>query len=69
MQVLMTAALQLSSPLIIEALHTSGLCPTLTCLSNFTHVNGPIEAIRVLMYISVCCVRVESFACCSVKYS
>ena len=59
MQVLMAAALQLSSALmIIEALHTCGFYPTLTCLSNFTHVNGPTEAIRALMYISVCCVRV-----------
>ena len=68
MEVLVTAALQLSSPLIIEALHTSGLYPTLTCLSNFTHVSGYTEAIRVLMYVSVCYVWVESFPC-SVKYS
>lgn len=73
-QVLMITALQLSNPLIIEALHTSGLYPTLICVSDFTHLNGPIEAIRVLMYISVCCITIESFgkrhvACCSVKYS
>lgn len=65
----MTTAHRLSRLLIIETLHTSGLYPTVNCLSNFTHVNGPIEAIKVLMYINACRVWVESFPCCSVKYS